>query len=154
MSLQDWARNGWLTEHKTSLGEIADLLAVADRDLSDCGAQGLSEDWQLAIAYNAALQVAITALAACGYRAAREAHHYRAIQSLTLTIGAETKLVALLDGFRKKRNISDYERAGLVSQKEAQEMLALARRLRREIENWLRAKYPGLLGKQSAINGR
>ena len=67
----------------------------------------------LAIAYNAALQCAIAALAACGYRASREAHHYRVIQSLPHTIGADAKLVAQLDAFRKKRNVGDYERAGL-----------------------------------------
>jgi len=84
--------------------------------------KGLSEDWQLAIAYNAALQCATAALAACGYRSSREAHHYRVIQSLALTIGADAKLVSRLDAFRKKRNIGDYERSGLVSEKEAEEL--------------------------------
>jgi len=28
MSLQDWLRNGWLVEHKTSPAEIAELLAI------------------------------------------------------------------------------------------------------------------------------
>ena len=77
MSLQNWLNNGWLTEHQTSSQEIAALLAVADRDLSDCRTSGLSSDWQLNIAYNAALQTATVALAALGYRAVREAHHYR-----------------------------------------------------------------------------
>ena len=41
MSLNDWARkHGWLTEHKTSRQEIADLLGVADRDLADCAVKG------------------------------------------------------------------------------------------------------------------
>lgn len=31
MSLSDWLRNGWLTEHTTSKHEVADLLAVCDR---------------------------------------------------------------------------------------------------------------------------
>ncbi len=77
MSLQNWLNNGWLTEHRTSSQEIAALLAVADRDLSDCRTFGLSPDWQLNIAYNSALQTATAALAASGYRAVREAHHYR-----------------------------------------------------------------------------
>jgi hypothetical protein len=145
MSLQDWARNGWLTEHQTSAQEIADLLAVADRDLGDCQVKDLSEDWQLAIAYNAALQLATAALAASGYRSARNAHHFRIIQSLALTVGADVKLVAHLDAFRKKRNVSDYERAGLVSEKEAQEMVALARHLRQLVDTWLRTSHPNLL---------
>ena len=147
MSLSDWARNGWLVQHQTSPQEIADLLGVADRDLRDCAVKDLSEDWQLAIAYNAALQCATAALAACGYRASRDAHHYRVIQSLAHSIGADAKLVAQLDAFRKKRNVGDYERAGLVSATEAREMLALARTLRKRVEDWLRKNHPHLLSK-------
>jgi hypothetical protein len=145
VSLQDWLKNGWLVEHQTSHQEIADLLGMADRDLVQCQTPHLSADWQLSIAYNAALQAAIAALAAAGYRAAREAHHYRAIQSLAYTIKAEARLVAQLDKFRKKRNISDYERAGAVSEQEAKEMFVLAKNLRDEVEKWLRSNYPKLL---------
>ena len=81
-SLRDWLRAGWLSEHQPSREEISDLLGVADRDLGDCQSSGLSPDWRLAIAYNAAMQLAVAALAAAGYRASREGHHYRVIQSL------------------------------------------------------------------------
>jgi hypothetical protein len=103
MSLKDWLRNGWLVEHKTSAGEITELLALADRDLADCRVQGLSADWRLNIAYNAALQTSTAALAARGYRASREAHHFRVIQSLALTVEADAGLVRQLDLFRKKK---------------------------------------------------
>jgi hypothetical protein len=145
MSLRDWLRNGWLTEHATSRQEIADLLAVADRDLADCQAEGLSPDWRLAIAYNAALQAATAALAAAGHRATRSQHHFRTIQSLAYTIGADADVVAQFDAFRKKRNIGGYERAGLVSNREADEMVALAIRLRRDVENWIRDERANLL---------
>ncbi len=147
MSLQNWLNNGWLTEHRTSLQEIADLLAVAKRDISDCKTSGLSPDWQLNIAYNAALQTATAALAASGYRAAREAHHYRVIQSLAHTIKADVDLIALFDQFRKKRNISGYDRAGMISDQEAKEMFNLANRLRREVEEWLYKIHPDLMEK-------
>jgi len=144
VSLSDWARSGWLVEHRTSPQEIADLLGVADRDLRDCARPGLSEDWQLAIAYNAALQCAAAALAVSGYRASRDAHHYRVIQSLVHTIGMEPHLVRQLDAFRKKRNVGDYERAGLISETEAREMLALAQTLRKRVEDWLRQNHTHL----------
>ena len=102
MSLTNWRDNGWLTGHKTSPQEISDLLNVADRDLSDCESPGLSPDWQLSIAYNAALQTATAALAACGYRASRDAHHFRVIQSLAHTIEAESSLINQFDKFSKK----------------------------------------------------
>ena len=145
MSLKDWLKNGWLVEHKTSPAEIADLLGVIDRDLDDCKTSGLSADWRLNIAYNAALQSATAALAASGYRAAREAHHYRVIQSLAYTIEADRELITQLDRFRKKRNIGEYDRAGTVSDHEAGGMVALAENLRDDVYTWLRAYYPELL---------
>ena len=146
MSLDDWVKNGWLVAHKTSKREIADLLGVADRDLRDCQAQGLSADWKLNIAYNSALQSAKTALAAAGFRAARDSHHYRVFQSLEYTIGADVKLIDQCDAFRKKRNQGNYEVAGAVSDKEAKEMLQLATQLRRSVEDWLRLKHRKLMG--------
>ncbi len=145
MSLQDWLKSRWLIKHQTSRQEIVDLLGMADRDLVQCRTPTLSPDWQLNIAYNAALQAATAALAAAGYRAARESHHYRIIQSLAHTIKADPALIAQLDKFRKKRNISDYERAGAVSQQEANEMFVLAKNLRDEVEKWLRSNHPELL---------
>jgi hypothetical protein len=145
MSLKDWQLNGWLIAHKTSPQEIADLLAVADRDLNDCKASGLSADWRLNIAYNAALQAATAALAACGYRAVREAHHYRVIQSLVYTIDLSPSVVTQFDAFRKKRNIGGYERAGMTSDQEADEMFSLAKNIREKVENWLHRNYPELL---------
>jgi hypothetical protein len=145
MSLQDWLRNGWLVEHKTSPAEIAELLAITDRDLADCRVRGLSPDWKLNIAYNAALQASTAALAACGCRAAREAHHFRVIQSLALTIGMDAGLVRQFDLFRKKRNIGGYERAGTISDQEANEMTALAERVRQEVMEWLKSSHPEFL---------
>ena len=145
MSLKDWQLNGWLTAHNTSRQEIADLLAVVDRDINDCKASGLSEDWRLNIAYNAALQASTAALAAFGYRAVREAHHFRVIQSLVYTIDLPPKVVTQFDAFRKKRNIGGYERAGMTSDQEADEMLSLAKNIREKVENWLHRNYPELL---------
>lgn len=97
MSLKSWLNNGWLTERRTSTQEITSLLALADRDLADRRVSGLSSDWQLNIAYNAALQAATVALAVSGYRAVREAHHYRIIQSLAHTFKADAGLLTLFD---------------------------------------------------------
>jgi hypothetical protein len=144
MSLKDWLKNGWLVEHKTSRAEIADLVGVIDRDFDDCETSGLSADWRLNIAYNAALQAATAALAASGYRAVREAHHYRVIQSLAYTIGADRQLITQFDRFRKKRNIGEYDRAGTVSDQEAAEMVALTKNLRDDVYTWLRSYHPEL----------
>lgn len=145
MSLRDWQHNSWLVAHDTSAEEIAALLAIVERDLANAGLAGLAEDWKLNIAYNAALQAATAALAAAGYRAAREQHHYRTIQSLALTINWPATKVARLDRFRQKRNIGGYETAGLVSEREAREMQELAASLRDDVLAWLRTHHPKLL---------
>jgi hypothetical protein len=148
MSLRDWVSNRWLVEHQTTQGEIGDLLALADRDLKDCQAQGLSADARLRLAYNAALQAATAALAAAGYRTGRgESHHYRVIQTVAHIIGAEASVVDEFDAYRKKRNMADYERAGAASDREATEAIEFARWLRRQVKDWLRANHPSFLGK-------
>lgn len=145
MSLADWERNGWVTSHTTSAHEIRDLLAVVDRDLADSAVDTLSADWRMNIAYNAALQAAAAALAAAGYRASRDAHHYRVIQSLRETIGANAATVLTFDTFRKKRNTAGYDRAGLVSDADADAMRALAQRLRTDVIAWLGDNHGELL---------
>jgi len=94
--------------------------------------------------HNAVVQTAKAALAAVGYRARKEGQHYLLIQSLAFTINTEPAIIKQLDKFRKKRNISDYERAGLVTEQEAEEMIALAKQLRDDVEQWLRAHRPEL----------
>ena len=42
MSLADWQKSGRLIEHRTSAREIADLLAVVERDLADSAAKNVS----------------------------------------------------------------------------------------------------------------
>lgn len=140
--LQDWLKFGWLKDHNPSREEIGDLFAVADRDLAASKTPALHTDWRFNIAYNAALQLASAALAAAGYQAERSNHHYRVIESLGLTIGLDAATIRKFDAFRKKRNISDYERAGGVSDLEADEMFQLAERLRAEVEAWLRENHP------------
>lgn len=144
MSLTDWLAKGWLVKHNPDRREIKELLAIADRDIADAQVETISTDTRLRVAYNAALQLAIAALTATGYRPGREAHHYRAIQSLRYTIKAKTDLVDQLDSFRKKRNISDYERSGAVSDQEAGEMLETAIKLRENVTTWLRKNHPEL----------
>jgi hypothetical protein len=108
MSLRDCLKFGWLKDHRTSPEEIADLFALAGRDLEACQTPGLIPDWQFNIAYNAALQLASAALAAAGYEAERSNHHHRVIHSLEFTLGTGAVTIRKLDVFRKKRNIADY----------------------------------------------
>jgi hypothetical protein len=101
MSLQGWLQNSWLIQHTPSAEEIANLLALSDRDLTACQVKQLPADWRFTIAYNAGLQAATAALAAAGYRASRDNHHYRVIQSLEFTITPGRKLIDTFDASAK-----------------------------------------------------
>jgi HEPN domain-containing protein len=145
MSLEGWLNKKLIERHRTSEREIAGLLNLCDRDLEKVAIVELGPDWRLSIAHNAALQAAKAALAAAGFRARKEGHHYLLIQSLAFTLNTDPIIIKRLDKFRQKRNISDYERAGFVTEQEAEEMIALARQLRADVEKWLRDKHPHLL---------
>jgi hypothetical protein len=145
VTLEDWLRSGFLRTHCSSRQEIVELFAISDRDLANCRTTGLDAEWRMAIAYNAALQAATAALAAEGYRPARgESHHWRVIQSLAHTVGADGDTVEQFDRFRKKRNLSAYERSGAVSDQEAEEMRSLAERLREAVGQWIQTAHPEL----------
>ena len=146
VSLEDWLADKLIEKHRPSAGEIANLLHICDRDLEKCRITELGPDWRLSIAHNAALQAATAALAAAGYRARKEGQHYRVVQSLAFTINTDPAIIKQLDKFRQKRNISDYERAGLVTEQEAEEMVTLAKQLRDDVEQWLRIHHPELAG--------
>lgn len=145
MSLRDWLANRWLVEHTTSPAEIADLLDVVRRDLADAAIESLSPDWGMGIAYNAALQLATIALAASGFRAARERSHERTILSLRYTVGVDQDSIDTLDAARRRRNASNYDRAGTASPSEAAEIFELAVALRDTVMTWLERHHPQLL---------
>lgn len=147
MSLEDWLNDKLIVRHRPSAGEVAELLHICDRDLKTAQITEVSPDWRLSIAHNAAVQAAKAALAAVGYRARKEGQRYLVLQSLAFTIKTDAATIKQLDKFREKRNISDYETAGLVTEQEAGEMITLAKQLRDDVEQWLRAHYPGLAKK-------
>lgn len=146
MSLQNWAGNGWLSRHETSPQEIANLLAVVDRDLADAGGD-ISADWRFGIAYNGALKLCTILLYASGYRTSRDGNqHYRTINAVPLILGAERQDDAdYLDGCRRKRNIAEYDRTDVVTERDAEELVEFTEELRGAVLKWLEQYYPDLV---------
>ena len=125
MSLTEWEKNGWLKPHKTSQQEVQNLLKIIERDLSDSQKMNVSADWRFTIAYNAALQCCAIPLYCSGYKPTRgQSEHYRIIQSLVFTLGSDfDEIVSYLNSCRTKRNISDYEAIGSISENEVNELI-------------------------------
>jgi uncharacterized protein (UPF0332 family) len=146
MSLEEWKKNGWLKEHRTSPQEIANLFAIVRRDLTDAKAQQVSADWRFGIAYNAALKLCTVLLVAQGYRPDKNLAHYRTLQALPLILGQGKKAdAAYLDTCRIKRNTVEYDMAGAATQGDADELIGFAEALSKEVEAWLRSSHPDML---------
>ncbi len=147
MTLKHWLENKWLKPFETSQQEITGLLSIVDRDIRDAGAD-VSADWRFGIAYNAALKLCAIILHAEGYRAAHDLQHYRTIAAMPLILGdSRSDDAGYLNICRTKRNIAEYERAGSISNAEADELLAFAKSLREDVIAWLRKVHPTLLSR-------
>lgn len=145
MSLELWVKNGWLRAHKTSSQEIKNLLEIVERDLTDASAKTLSVDWSFGIAYNAALKLCTVLLYSSGFRPEKNLAHFRTLQALPLILGVKYNQDAdYLDLCRKKRNETEYDFIGGVSQSEADELISFAKELRGAVIQWLTEtkKYP------------
>ena len=146
MSLLQWQNNGWLRPHVTDKNEIANLLAIVDRDMEDAAADGISDDWKFGIAYNAALKLATIMLYVAGFKPEKNLAHYRTLLAIEFTIGVHRKDdAAYLDACRVKRNIVEYDNIGGASHAEAIELLDFVKGLKEEVLEILAEKYPVLL---------
>ena len=144
MSLADWTKNGWLRPHKSSKEEITNLLEVVERDLKDASAKGLSDDWKFGIAYNAALKLCTILLHNSGYRPEKNLAHFRTLQALPLILGDKYKSDAdYLDTCRKKRNETEYDFAGNVSENEVEELMKFCKELKVDVLEWLKKNKRG-----------
>ena len=145
MSLEDWHKFGWLKPHRTDERELGNLLAIADRDISDATAGGLSNDWKFGIAYNAALKLCTMMLYDAGFMPEKTLAHYRTLLSIEYTLGTERKSDAVyLEACRAKRNHVEYDYVDGASAAEAEELLEFAKELRKDVVGRLRLKYPTL----------
>jgi hypothetical protein len=144
MSLNDWAKVGWLKAHKPTKPQVASVFAVVDRDLED-SKRNLSPDGQFNIAYNAALQLGAILLLAVGWRPDKLNAHFRTIAALPVILGEEWQDgVDYLDASRSKRNGLEYDAAGRVGAAEATELRTFATELREAVVAWLSKQHPEL----------
>ena len=137
---------GWIFFVPTTPAQIAELRAIADRDLADARTERLSTDWQFGIAYNAALKLCTILLYAEGYRPEKNLAHYRTLQAFPLILGNERQDDAdYLDACRNKRNTAEYDSAGHISPEEARELVQFSDELREVVVSWLKRHHPELI---------
>jgi len=147
MNLREWVEqhSDDLKAEQPRAAVIADLLAVADREIGDAESV-LSDDGRLEHAFAACLAISAAALLACGYRTRHGApsHHYLLIESLGHTLGLRAADVKELHDYRKKRSRSMYEKVGLITSTEAAAALEAGRSLRQQLTAWLTQNHADL----------
>jgi uncharacterized protein (UPF0332 family) len=122
-------RAGRLEEHRTSREELLNLFRIVERDIADASIEELSADRRFATAYNAVLQSATAILHSKGYRPVGAGHHSTTFTALRIIMGKQHhELVDYFDSCRTKRNITDYDYAGGISDTEANELLEEAKK--------------------------
>ena len=142
MSLKDLLNQGRLRQHKTSKKEIENLLELVRRDIKDAKVEGLSSDRRFACAYNAVLQLATILLYCKGYKPEGTGHHFTVFQAMKIIMGNNYYTLAdYFDSCRSKRNITDYDYAGAISDLEAEELIEEAEKFLEITINWLKKNY-------------
>lgn len=147
MSLQQWLENSWIVRADPSKVIAADLLGLVDRDIADGSLKKISSDGRFKHAYSAMRTLCQLALHAEGYRVHKgQAGHERVIESLKYTLGSEWNNQAdYFDLCRRTRNSLMYDRADVVNQTDANELLESAKKLRADVIAWLRSKHADLV---------
>jgi uncharacterized protein (UPF0332 family) len=129
MSIERLVQAGSIHPFRATSDEVDKALQVARRDLA-LAENILSEslDWSYSIAYNAVLQACRAYMFHLGYRPASSAAHKATFEFMQIAVDQPLKrAVSYFDRVRKKRHRIIYNEVGLVTEKEARELLKKAR---------------------------
>jgi len=141
MSIEKMAREGSIHPFRATADEISKAMAIARRDLA-LAESILDEslDWSYSIAYNAVLQACRAYMFSRGYRPAAAESHKTTIEFMKISVDEPFKSTAsYFDRVRKKRHRTLYDEVGLVTEREAAQLLSKAK----EFLDYISGKLPG-----------
>ena len=124
--------------------ELDNLRSIVARNLKDVESAGLSADARFIMAYDAARTLSLLVVRATGYRPRTVGAHYNTFLALETADPAFRALSAYFDGCRMKRNRSEYDFAGGVSDTDAKGLLTAVRQFAIDAEGWIKARHPHL----------
>ncbi len=142
MSIEELIQQGSIHRFQATRGEIEKAMAIARRDLA-LAEKLLVEnfDWCFSIAYNAVLQACRAYMFRLGYRPAGAEAHKAAFEFMEIVIEAPLKKsISYFDRARTKRHRTLYNDVGLISEREAQELLRRAKEFLSYAESRLRER--------------
>jgi hypothetical protein len=153
MTFKDWLVSKKLDEQPTSSNEIIDLLKLADQKIDDCekmSACGVSAQTYHENVYMAAIPSAKAILRVSGYRTSEETKGGQDIlfQCLTFTVYPNPKDIIVFGVARKLRKQSAYDSVAEV-EPDATDLFNKVKKLRVDVESWIRKNHPRLLKSQT-----
>lgn len=130
-------KRGYVEDRDYSVEELANLLAIVDRDYADSLVPGVSLDWKFGIAYNAALKLATIVVRASSLRVKSGAHHKNTIGLIPEILGDSFSSDSeYLDACRRKRNTIEYTQKGGVTSAEVSELQEFVVEFRQVVVTW------------------
>jgi ketosteroid isomerase-like protein len=142
-----WAKllaNNTVTALPATKAELANLRSIVARSLKDVKAPGLSADARFIMAYDAARTLSLIIVRAAGYRPRTVGGHYNTFVALETADPAFAALSTYFDGCRIKRNASEYDFAGGVSDTDADGLLKTVQQFHIDVEAWIKTHHPKL----------
>lgn len=124
--------------------ELDNLRSIVARSLRDVLVPGLSADTRFVMAYDAARTLSLMVVRAAGYRPRSAGAHYHTFAALEAADPAFATLSAYFDGCRVKRNVSEYEFSGGITDTEAEGLLQTVRQFAADVERWIKDHRPSL----------
>jgi hypothetical protein len=142
-----WAKllaDNTVTALPPTKAELTNLRSIVARSLKDVMVPGLSADARFIMAYDAARTLSLIVVRAAGYRPRAVGGHYNTFVALETADPAFAALSAYFDGCRMKRNASEYDFAGGVSDVDANGLLETVQQFAIDAEAWVKTHHPKL----------
>ncbi len=147
MSWTEPPREGRVEIMAAEKRELDGLRSIVKEKIHDAAAAaeaGLSADTRFTLAYDAARTLALIIVRASGRRPKGVGAHAGTFAALALADPAFTAMSDYFDSCREKRNTSEYDYAGGVTDTEADELLKTAKQFAKDAEAWVAANHPHL----------
>lgn len=136
MTLSDLERDGYIKKLLVNKRKIDDTIQLAKRDITVAKKiLKQDKDWTFSIAYNAILQSLRALMFSKGYRPSGGNQHISVVRFAELFLDEETVLI--VDRMRRKRHMTVYDTAGMISENEAEHAVRTAEQLLQEIEKMI-----------------
>jgi hypothetical protein len=134
-----------VTVEPSSKSELDSLRTIVGRCLSDINATGLSHEQRFIIAYDAARTLALMIVRSAGYRPKRFGGHFNTFEGLKAADPAKFQsFSAYLQICRMKRNDSEYDAAGGITNKDADELVKSLSQFAADVEAWISSHHPAM----------